>query len=63
MFKYSLYSCSYLARIILPIPATHFEKTTFLSGPIYMEDPVRMLCPGRFILVESVARVFKKELK
>ena len=40
MFKHSLYPGSYLARIILPIPATHFEKTTFLSGPKYMEDPV-----------------------
>ena len=42
MFKHSLYPCSYLARIILPIPATHFEKTTFLSGPKYLEDPVQL---------------------
>ena len=40
MFKHSLYPDSYFARIILPIPATHFENTTFLFGPIYMEDPV-----------------------
>ena len=38
--KHSLYSGSYLASIILQIPATHFEKTTFLGGPKYMEDPV-----------------------
>ena len=43
MFKHSLYPGSYLARITLPIPAAHFEKTTFLSGPKYMEDPVRAL--------------------
>ena len=54
MFKHSLYPGSYFAEIILPIPATHFENTTFLFGPIYMEDPVSVAK----ILPEKINKMF-----
>ena len=37
--------------IILPILATHFEKTTFLIGPKYMEDIIQVECSVRFTLL------------
>ena len=59
MFKRSLNPGSYLARIILPIPATVFEKTTFLSEPKYMEDPVIV---QEFVFVFSAQHISLKAL-